>query len=68
MTINNDNKQCLNVYGMFKLSEYWTRARCNIVHLLQGKEVRSVYFFSSTQSLFLRDVSEISRRDGGWEF
>ena len=46
------NLQCLNVYGMFKLSEYWTRARCNIMHLLQGKEVRSVYFvFVHTKSL-----------------
>ena len=47
--------QCLNVHCMFKLSEYWTRARCNMVHLLQGKEVRSVYFvFVHTESLFLK--------------
>ena len=25
------NLRCLNVHGMFKLSEYWTRARCNMV-------------------------------------
>ena len=37
---------------MFKLSEYWTRVRCNIMHPLQGKEVRSVYFvFVHTKSL-----------------
>ena len=42
----------LNVYGMFKLSEYWTRVRCNVVHLLQGKEVRSLYVvFVHTKSL-----------------
>ena len=34
------------------LTEHWTRARCNIVHLLQGKEVRTVYFvFFHTKSL-----------------
>ena len=46
------NLKRLNFYGMFKLREYWTRARCNIVHLLQGKEVRSFYFvFVHTKSL-----------------
>ena len=41
---------CLN--GMLKFSEHWTRARCIIVYLLQGKEIRSVYFvFVHTKSL-----------------
>ena len=54
--------QCLNVHGMFKLSEYWTRARCNMVHLLQGKEVRSVYFvFVHTKSLRNLNLLSIAR-------
>ena len=54
---------------MFKLSEYWTPVRCNIVHLLQGKEVRSVYFvFVHTKSLlnpFAPEPPVTARADAG---
>ena len=57
------NLQCLHVHGMFKLSEYRTPVRCNIVHLLQGKEVRSVYFvFVHTKSL-LKDGHSVGLRN-----
>ena len=52
---------CLN--GMFKFSEHWTRARCIIVYLLQGKEIRSVYFvFVHTKSL-LKDGRSLGLRN-----